>query len=98
MDCRCVLPVAAGLAEGPCWWVEKQVLLWVDIEASRIGLFDPQTDRNDFLQLPAHVGAVVPTSVGDLLLATAAIHQYKTGLSMRFLPKITRSTTPFFLV
>ena len=71
MDCRCVLPVAAGLAEGPCWWVEKQVLLWVDIEASRIGLFDPQTGRNDFLHLPAHVGAVVPTSAGDLLLATA---------------------------
>ena len=71
MNCRCVLPVAAGLAEGPCWWAEKQVLLWVDIEASRIGLFDPQTGRNDFLHLPAHVGAVVPTSAGDLLLATA---------------------------
>ena len=72
MDCRCVLPVAAGLAEGPCWWAEKQVLLWVDIEASRIGLFDPQTGRNNFLHLPAHVGAVVPTWAGDLLLATAA--------------------------
>ena len=72
MDCRCVLNVGAGLAEGPCWWAEKQVLLWVDIEASRIGLFDPQTARNNFLHLPAHVGAVVPTSAGDLLLATAA--------------------------
>ena len=71
MNCRCVLPVAAGLAEGPCWWAEKQVLLWVDIEASRIGLFDPQTAKNHFLHLPAHVGAVVPTSAGDLLLATA---------------------------
>ncbi len=69
---RCALPVAAGLAEGPCWWTEWQVLLWVDIEASRIGFFDPQTGRNNFLSLPAHVGAVVPTSVGDLLLATAA--------------------------
>ncbi len=72
MDCRCVLPVAAGLAEGPGWWIEKQVLLWVDIEASKIGLFDPAAGNNDFLHLPAHVGAVVPTSVGDLLLATAA--------------------------
>ena len=71
MDCRCVLNIGAGLAEGPCWWAEKQVLLWVDIEASRIGLFDPQTGRNNFLHLPAHVGAVVPTSAGDLLLATA---------------------------
>ncbi len=67
-----MLPVAAGLAEGPCWWTERQVLLWVDIEASRIGLFDPATGNNDFLHLPAHVGAVVPTSVGDLLIATAA--------------------------
>ncbi len=66
------MPVAAGLAEGPCWWTDRQRLLWVDIEASRIGLFDPVTGRNDFLHLPAHVGAVVPTSVGDLLLATAA--------------------------
>ena len=72
MTCRCVLPIAAGLAEGPCWWSERNILLWVDIEASRIGLFDPATGNNDFLYLPAHVGAVVPTSVGDLLLATAA--------------------------
>jgi sugar lactone lactonase YvrE len=72
MTCRCVLPIAAGLAEGPCWWSERNILLWVDIEASRIGLFDPATGNNDFLHLPAHVGAVVPTSVGDLLLATAA--------------------------
>ena len=68
---RCVLPIAAGLAEGPCWWTEGKVLLWVDIEAAKIGLFDPVTGNNDFLHLPAHVGAVVPTSVGDLLLATA---------------------------
>ncbi len=72
MVCHCVLPAAAGLAEGPCWWSEHKILLWVDIEASRIGLFDPATGSNDFLHLPAHVGAVVPTSVGDLLVATAA--------------------------
>ncbi|QNI89588.1 SMP-30/gluconolaconase/LRE-like region family protein [Synechococcus sp. ROS8604] len=67
-----MLPIAAGLAEGPCWWSERNILLWVDIEASRIGLFDPAAGNNDFFHLPAHVGAVVPTSVGDLLLATAA--------------------------
>ena len=72
LTAHCVSPVAAGLAEGPCWWRERQLLLWVDIEASRIGLFNPETGGNDFLPLPAHVGAVVPTSVGDLLLATAA--------------------------
>lgn len=60
MTCRCVLPIAAGLAEGPCWWSERKILLWVDIEASRIGLFDPATGNNDFLHLPAHVVRLFP--------------------------------------
>ena len=40
MKARCVLQAQAGLAEGPHWWDEKGVLLWVEIEASRVGLFD----------------------------------------------------------
>ena len=71
MKARCVLQAQAGLAEGPHWWAEKGVLLWVDIEASRVGLFDPVTGRNRFLVVPSHVGAVVPMSDGELLLATA---------------------------
>jgi sugar lactone lactonase YvrE len=59
------------LAEGPHWWAEKGVLLWVDIEASRVGLFDPVTGLNRFLVVPSHVGAVVPMSDGELLAATA---------------------------
>jgi sugar lactone lactonase YvrE len=59
------------LAEGPHWWAEKGVLLWVDIEASRVGLFDPVTGLNRFLVVPSHVGAVVPMSDGELLVATA---------------------------
>ena len=71
MKPRCVLDAQAGLAEGPHWWAEKGVLLWVDIEASRVGFFDPVARSNRFLEVPSHVGAVVPTSAGDLLLATA---------------------------
>ena len=71
MKARCVLQDQAGLAEGPHWWAEKGVLLWVDIEASRVGLFDPVTGRNRFLVVPSHVGAVVPISDGELLVATA---------------------------
>ena len=71
MNLRCVLDAQAGLAEGPHWWAEKGVLLWVDIEASRVGLFDPVARSNRFLDLPSHVGAIVPTTVGDLVAATA---------------------------
>ena len=71
MNLRCVLDAKAGLAEGPHWWAEKGVLLWVDIEASRVGLFDPVARSNRFLDLPSHVGAIVPTTVGDLVAATA---------------------------
>jgi sugar lactone lactonase YvrE len=71
MKARCVFQAQAGLAEGPHWWAEKGVLLWVDIEASRVGLFDPVTGLNRFLVVPSHVGAVVPMSDGELLAATA---------------------------
>ena len=71
MNPRCVLDAQAGLAEGPHWWAEKGVLLWVDIEASRVGLFDPVARSNRFLDLPSRVGAIVPTTVGDLVAATA---------------------------
>jgi sugar lactone lactonase YvrE len=71
MKVRCVLDAQAGLAEGPHWWAEKGVLLWVDIEASRVGFFDPVACSNRFLDVPSHVGAVVPTTAGDLVAATA---------------------------
>ena len=71
MKSRCVLQAQADLAEGPHWWVEKGVLLWVDIEASRVGMFDPVTGLNRFLVVPSNVGAVVPMSDGELLVATA---------------------------
>jgi sugar lactone lactonase YvrE len=71
MKPHCVLDAQAGLAEGPHWWAEKGIFLWVDIEASRVGLFDPVARSNRFLDLPSHVGAVVPTTTGDLVAATA---------------------------
>ena len=43
----------------------------MDIEASRVGFFDPVTGRNRFLVAPSDVGAVVPMSDGELSVATA---------------------------
>ena len=70
MQAECVLEVPAVLGEGPCWWSEQQVLLWVDIESSVVCRFDPQTGANHTWQMPCHVSAVVPTRRGDLLTAT----------------------------
>ena len=71
LQAHCVLPAGAHLAEGPHWWAERSQLLWVDIEASRIGLFDPRSGHNSFIDVGCHVGCVVPTASGDLLAATA---------------------------
>ena len=68
---ECILEVGARLAEGPHWWDERGLLIWVDIEDSRIGLFDPQTKNNHFIDTVFHVGCVVPTSKGNLLAATS---------------------------
>ena len=73
MSVRCVLKdVGPGLGEGPCWWKERGLLIWVQINKSKVSFFDPKTSKNCFLDLPSHVGAVVPTSEGDLLAATAS--------------------------
>ena len=68
---ECVLDIGARLAEGPHWWEERGLLIWVDIEASRIGLFDPCRHTNRFLDTAFHVGCVVPTNEGRLLAATS---------------------------
>jgi sugar lactone lactonase YvrE len=60
MKVRCVLDAQAGLAEGPHWWAEKGVLLWVDIEASRVGFFDPVPAAIDFWMCPPMWGPWFP--------------------------------------
>lgn len=68
---ECVLNIGARLAEGPHWWDERGLLVWVDIESSRVGLFDPGQGTNRFIDTGCHVGCVVPTSQGNLLVATS---------------------------
>ena len=65
----CVLDVRAGLGEGPVWWAEQNCLLWVDIEACRVGIFDLARRHNRWLDVGSHVGCVTPTAHGDLLVA-----------------------------
>ena len=48
---ECILDVGARLAEGPHWWDERGLLIWVDIEDARIGLFDPESKTNYFMPM-----------------------------------------------
>jgi sugar lactone lactonase YvrE len=63
------LRIDAMLGEGAIWDRTSERLLWVDILKKRVGIFDPQSGRNETLQLDSLVGTVVPTSRGDLLVA-----------------------------
>ena len=78
---ECVLNIGARLAEGPHWWESRGLLIWVDNEDSRIGLFDPVSRTNSFIHLDSHVGCVVPTDRGNLLAATSDGYKFINFLS-----------------
>ncbi len=68
---KCVLDAKAQLGEGPSWLPRLKKLLWVDIEKSRIHLFDPATSNNDTFEIGSHVGCAVPGVQGDVFFAGA---------------------------
>jgi sugar lactone lactonase YvrE len=64
-----VLDARAELAEGPCWLADRERLLWVDIMAGRVHLFDPATGDDRFVEVGQPVGAAVPAGDGRLAVA-----------------------------
>eukprot|EP01100_Stratorugosa_tubuloviscum_P014240 TRINITY_DN7490_c0_g1_i1.p1 TRINITY_DN7490_c0_g1~~TRINITY_DN7490_c0_g1_i1.p1 ORF type:complete len:311 (-),score=142.78 TRINITY_DN7490_c0_g1_i1:100-981(-) len=60
---------ASILGEGSLWWYEQQKLLWVDILAKKVHLFNPQNNQNLSFELPEFVGSVVCRKQGGLLVA-----------------------------
>jgi sugar lactone lactonase YvrE len=64
-----VLDARAELAEGPCWLADRQRLLWVDIMAGRVHLFDPATGDDRSIDVGQPVGAGVPADDGRVALA-----------------------------
>jgi len=64
-----VLDARAELAEGPCWLAERGLLVWVDITAGLVHLFNPATGADRALEVGQPVGAAVPTDDGRLALA-----------------------------
>lgn len=68
---ECVYEAKAQLGEGPSWLPKLKQLLWVDIEKSRVHLFDPATRTNRTFEVGSHVGCAVPGANGNLFIAGA---------------------------
>jgi len=63
------LDAHARLGEGPIWDAEGGRLVWVDIHAEAVHLFDPSSGFDQVLQAGQHVGAAAVRSRGGLILA-----------------------------
>jgi sugar lactone lactonase YvrE len=62
----------ALLGEGPRWDAVARRLLWVDIEAGELHLFDPGRGEDRAIQLGSRVGAAAPTKDEDRILVALA--------------------------
>lgn len=69
-DIELALDVGAELGEAPCWDQGTDTLIWVDITEGLVHRFDPGTGRDGMFRAGRPVGAAVPTSSGELALAT----------------------------
>lgn len=61
----------ALLGEGPRWDAAAKRLLWVDIEAGALHLFDPARGEDRAIPLGNRVGVAAPTETGAVLVGLA---------------------------
>lgn len=60
----------ALLGEGPCWDEVNQQLLWTDILAKKIHIYNPKTNTNKSFDVGQYVGAITICDHDELLLVT----------------------------
>jgi len=65
VDCRCIL------GEGIVWCERREVLLWTDIQASRLWMHHPATGATRTWELPDRLGSMALCESGKLLLGLA---------------------------
>lgn len=66
---QCIYHDRAQLAEGALWSAREQKLFWVDIEGGRVCRLDPESGKNEVVQVGQQVGTVVEREKGGLLVA-----------------------------
>lgn len=64
-----VVDAQAVLGEGPSWDAATGTLLWVDIMAKALHIYNPDTGEDQSIPVGAYVGAAVPSVRGDVILA-----------------------------
>lgn len=64
-----ILVAASTLGEGPHWDAGRRVLWWVDILGSALHAFDPAAGVDRVWAVGDHVGTVVPSVAGGVVLA-----------------------------
>ena len=57
------------IGEGPVWFEDEQRLVWVDIKRHLVQWLDPETGLVEQIDVGADVGAVAPTTLGNLVAA-----------------------------
>jgi sugar lactone lactonase YvrE len=68
-DIDIALDARADLGEAPTWDADSGRLVWVDITGGRVHGFNPDTGRDEVLDVGRPLGAAVPTRSGRLALA-----------------------------
>ena len=61
--------IESTLGEGPMWHPQQQKLYWVDIEKMELHSVDPTTHIHSMLNTKKRIGAVIPATNGNLILA-----------------------------
>jgi len=69
IDVALALDARAELGEGPVWDDRRACLFWVDIMRGLVHAYDPATGADRAFDVGQPVGAVMPTSGDDLVLA-----------------------------
>ena len=63
------LPVKARLGEGSIWNWKTSRLWWIDIESKQLNIYDPETGKNETINVGQWIGTAVPAQNGDAILA-----------------------------
>jgi sugar lactone lactonase YvrE len=61
--------VKSQLGEGAFWDYKNQKLYWVDIEGSKLNIYDPKSKINKTFQTPSRIGTVVPYNSNKAIIA-----------------------------